>query len=240
MAPAIPEEAVILAGGLGTRLRAVVSDVPKPMAPIAGRPFLEWLLEGLARRGVRRAVVATGHLAEVLEGRLGAACAGVALAYSREETPLGTGGALWKALALCRAPRVLALNGDTWLGADLAALAAAAEGADGAIAARPVADRARYGALLLGEGGRLLGMEEKGPAGPGLINAGLYLLPRDLPARRPTAGAFSFEAEVLARPGGLDLRAVPVAAADFLDIGTPEDFARAQGLIPRWAAGVPA
>jgi len=241
-AAALPEEAVILAGGLGTRLRAVVSDVPKPMAPIAGRPFLEWLLEGLARRGVRRAVVATGHLAEVLEGRLGDSRAGVALAYSREEAPLGTGGALWKALALCRAPRVLALNGDTWLGADIAALAAAAAGgADGALAARPVPDRARYGALRLGADSRLLGMEEKGPSGPGLINAGLYLLPRDLPARRPMPGAFSFESEVLARPGALDLRAVPVAAADFLDIGTPEDFARAQELIPRWAsAGVAA
>ncbi len=230
----LPEEAVILVGGLGTRLRAVVSDVPKPMAPIAGRPFLAWLLEGLARRGVRRAVLATGHLAEVLEGRLGAEHAGVALAYSREEAPLGTGGALWRALALCGGARVLALNGDTWLGAEIAPLAAVA--ADIVVAARPVPDVARYGALRLA-GDRILGMDEKGGSGPGLINAGLYLLPRDLPARRPMPPAFSFEAEVLARPGGLDLRAVPVAAADFLDIGTPEDFARAQALVPAWAGG---
>lgn len=229
----VPHEAVILAGGLGTRLRAVVSDVPKPMAPIAGRPFLHWLLEGLARQGIRRAVLATGYMAGVLEDRLGASHAGVELLYSREEEPLGTGGAIWRALGRCAGGRVFVLNGDTWLGAELAPLAALPK-ADGVIAARPVEDRARYGALVL-EGDRLRGMEEKGRHGPGLINAGLYLLRRDLPALRPQAGAFSFEGEVLARPAGLDLRAVPVAA-DFLDIGTPEDFARAQELIPAWAA----
>lgn len=230
----LPAEAVILAGGLGTRLRAVVRDVPKPLAPVAGRPFLHWLIEGLARQGIRRAVLATGYMAEVIHAACGEAHAGVTLVHAREAAPLGTGGALWAALGHVAGARAFVLNGDTWLGLDLAALAAEAPEADLVLAVRPVPDRARYGSVVV-RGNAVLGMEEKGPSGPGLVNAGTYLVRRDLPARRPVAGAFSLEAEVLARPEGLDLRAHRTEAP-FLDIGTPEDYARAQTLIPAWAA----
>lgn len=230
----IPAEAIVLAGGLGTRLRAVVRDVPKPLAPVAGRPFLAWLLDGLARQGVGRTILATGYLGDLVQDALGATHAGMALAYLREEAPLGTGGALYNALRLVEGERVFVLNGDTWLGAPLAPLAEEAPGADLVLAVRPVPDRARYGTVRV-EGNRILGLEEKGPSGPGLVNAGLYLARRDLPERRPMPAAFSLETEVLARPGELDLRAHRTEA-DFLDIGTPEDFARAQELIPAWAA----
>lgn len=229
-----PEEAVILAGGLGTRLRPVVADVPKPLAPVAGRPFLHWLIEGLARRGIRRAVLATGYGAEAIRAACGDSHAGVALLHAREEAPLGTGGALWAALAHIGGERAFVLNGDTWLGCDLASLAAEAPAADLVLAVRPVPDRARYGSVAV-RGNAVLGLEEKGRSGPGLVNAGTYLVRRDLPVRRPVAGAFSLEAEVLARPEGLDLRA-HATEAPFLDIGTPEDYARAQMLIPAWAA----
>jgi D-glycero-alpha-D-manno-heptose 1-phosphate guanylyltransferase len=229
-------EAVVLAGGLGTRLRAVVSDVPKPLAPIAGRPFLHWLLDGLARQGISRVVLATGYLAHMIRDAVGEAHAGMAIAHAVEETPLGTGGAIWAALAHGTGERVFVLNGDTWLGAALAPIAAQAPTADLVMAVRPVADRARYGSVELDAEGRVTGMLPKGGAGPGLVNAGLYLMRRDLPARRPMPAAFSFETEILARPGDLDIRAHPTEA-DFLDIGTPEDFSRAQTLIPAWAAG---
>jgi len=230
----IPAEAIVLAGGFGTRLRTVVSDVPKPLAPVAGRPFLHWLLDGLARQGIARVILATGYMGDVMRERLGETHAGMALAHAREETPLGTGGALWAALRLAEGERVFVLNGDTWLGAPLAPLAEEAPEADLVLAVRPVADRSRYGTVRV-EGNRILGLEEKGPSGPGLVNAGLYVARRDLPARRPMPDAFSLEAEILSRPDGLDLRAHRTDAP-FLDIGTPEDFARAQDLIPAWAA----
>jgi D-glycero-alpha-D-manno-heptose 1-phosphate guanylyltransferase len=229
----IPEEAIILAGGFGTRLRAVVSDVPKPLAPVGGRPFLQWLLDGLARQGVRRVVLATGYMGEMVRDMLGEVHNGMAVTHTREEAPLGTGGALWAALAHVKGERAFVLNGDTWLGVKLDRLAAEAPNADLTLAVRRVKDRARYGSVQV-SGNRIEGHEEKGSSGPGLVNAGLYVARRDLPAKRPMPGAFSLEAEVLAKPGELDLRAC-ITDADFLDIGTPEDYGRAQTLIPAWA-----
>ncbi|MDW8444474.1 MAG: hypothetical protein RML45_09340 [Acetobacteraceae bacterium] len=157
------------------------------------------------------------------------------IAYAEEETPLGTGGALWAALPLCRGERVFAANGDSWLGLDLSAFSAAPAAADLVLAVRQVPDRSRYGSVLV-EGDRVTGMAEKGAAGPGLVNAGLYLVRTDLPSRRPIPPPFSLETEVLARPAGLEVRAIETDAP-FLDIGTPEDYARAQALIPAWASG---
>jgi D-glycero-alpha-D-manno-heptose 1-phosphate guanylyltransferase len=227
-------EAVILAGGLGTRLRAVVADRPKVLAPVAGRPFLHWLLQGLARQGVRRAVLATGYMADAVRDAVGESFAGIAIACSHEATPLGTGGAIYAALAHCTADRVLVLNGDSWLGLDLARFAAIAPAADLLLAARMVRDRARYGSVRA-DGDRLLGLDAKGTTGPGLINAGLYRLRRDLPALCPMPTTFSFESDVLRDTTGLDAR-VHETASPFIDIGTPEDFALAQSVIPRWAA----
>lgn len=229
----IPSEAIVLAGGFGTRLRSVVRDVPKPLAPVEGRPFLQWLLDGLARQGVRRVVLATGYLGDMIRNTLGEAYAGMSLIHVRENMPLGTGGALWAALPHITEERAFVLNGDTWLGVPLAQLAAEAPGADLTLAVRPVKDRARYGSVRI-VGNRIEGLEEKGQSGPGLINAGAYVARRDLPAKRPMDGAFSLEADILAKPESLDLRA-HVTHAPFLDIGTPEDFARAQTLIPTWA-----
>ena len=229
----IPQEAIILAGGFGTRLRVIVSDVPKPLAPVGGRPFLHWLLDGLARQGVQRVVLATGYLGEMVREVLGEAHGGMALVHAREDAPLGTGGALWAALTHVRGERAFVLNGDTWLGAPLAPIAAEAPSSDLTLAVRPVEDRSRYGSVRAA-GNRIEGLAEKGLSGPGLVNAGIYVARRDLPAKRPMCGAFSLEEEVLAKPGVLDLRAHETRAT-FLDIGTPEDYARAQTLIPAWA-----
>ena len=223
----------MLAGGFGTRLRAVVSDVPKPLAPVGGRPFLHWLLDGLARQGVSRVVLATGYRADAIRAAVRPDHAGMDIVQIADPAPLGTGGAIWQALAACRAERVFVLNGDTWLGLPLAAMAAHPGATDLLMAVRPVADRGRYGSVRLA-GDRVLGIAEKATGGPGLVNAGVYLLSRDLPARRPMPAAFSLETEILARPRELDIRA-HLTEAPFLDIGTPDDFARAQALIPSWA-----
>lgn len=226
-------EAVVLAGGFGTRLRPVVSDVPKALAPVGGRPFLHWLLEDLARQGVAQVLLATGYMGDLLRTAVGPQYAGMSIMYSCEDTPLGTGGAMWAALRLCHEDRVLVVNGDTWLGATVAPLAAEAPDADLVLAVRAVADRSRFGSLRV-MGNHLLGLLEKGQGGPGLINAGFYMARRDLPTRYPMPEAFSIEHEVLAAPGRLDLR-VHVTNAPFLDIGTPDDYAAAQTLIPAWA-----
>ncbi|MGE0718267.1 MAG: sugar phosphate nucleotidyltransferase [Alphaproteobacteria bacterium] len=236
---AMPDEAIVLAGGLGTRLAPVLPGRPKALAPVAGRPFLHWLLDRLAREGIGRVVLATGHLAGAIRDAVGDRHAGMAVEHAPEDRPLGTGGALWAALARCRGPRVFAMNGDTWSGTALAPMAAAAPAADIVMAVRPVADRARYGSVVLA-GDRVVGLEEKGRTGPGLVSTGLYLLRRDLPGRCPVAAPFSLEREIIARPHGLDIRAWHDEAA-FIDIGTPEDLARAQAALPSWAeAGTPA
>lgn len=228
-----PREAIVLAGGFGTRLRSVVSDVPKPLAPVAGRPFLAWLLDALERGGLRRVVLATGYLGEMVEAAIGPRHGALEIAYVREAAPLGTGGSLWAAMAATTGKRVFALNGDTWQAADYAAMAEAAPKADLVFAVRPVEDRARYGSVVLEEG-RLVGLREKGEHGPGLVNSGIYLIRREILSKRPIPGAFSFEKEILEKPQGLDIRGFEVDGR-FIDIGTPEDFSRAQTALPEWS-----
>lgn len=231
----MPTECVVLAGGFGTRLRGVVDDVPKPLAPVAGRPFLAWLLERFACQGMTRAVLAIGYRGEQVRTAFGGRFAGLEIVYAPEETPLGTGGAIWAALGQCAGERVVVANGDSWIGVGLAALAAAAPRADIVLTVRPVSDRARYGSVRV-DGDRMLGMAEKGAHGPGLVNAGVYLLRRDLTERLAMPATFSIEHDLLGKPWQLDAR-VHVCEAPFIDIGTPEDYAAAQTLLPRFVTG---
>ncbi|MBT2117220.1 nucleotidyltransferase family protein [Dyella sp. LX-66] len=223
------DEAVILAGGFGTRLRSVVKDVPKPMAPVAGRPFLAHVLDLIARQGIRRAVLATGFMAELVERELGRDWQGMELAYSPETEPLGTGGAIAKALPLLAGDAFFVLNGDTFLSLDYAALdrTAHAQGCAMCMALTAVPDVARYGAVVV-EGERVTGFREKGQPGPGYINAGVYRLRRDVQARFPGTANFSFETDVM--PALLKDGQVSAFAhtQHFIDIGVPEDYERAQ------------
>jgi D-glycero-alpha-D-manno-heptose 1-phosphate guanylyltransferase len=221
-------EAIVLAGGFGTRLRQVVSDVPKPMAPVAGRPFLEILLSALARKGFRRVVLSLGHMADIVVGHFGASFAGIELVYEIEDTPLGTGGAIRAAMAHCRSDHVFVFNGDTFL--DLEAdqvetkwLAARRP----IIVAREVPDTARYGRMRV-EDGRVSGFLEKGVGGEGLINAGCYVFPRTLLDRFEPGHAFSLETAFLAPMAAEKCFDVFVTHGHFIDIGIPEDYARAQ------------
>ena len=224
------DEAIVLAGGFGTRLQRVVSDVPKPLAPVSGRPFLAWLLDRLATSGMRRCILATGYMAEVIEQAIGSTWQGMQVVYSVEPEPLGTGGAVRLAATHVEGDGVHVLNGDTWLAYSPAALEAAAHGANTpmAIALARVDEVARYGAVEVAEG-RVSAFREKGESGPGWINAGCYYLHASTLAELPD-GAFSLEREVL-QP--LAERGQVAAFGDtegFIDIGVPEDYARAQAL----------
>ncbi len=225
------DEAIILAGGLGTRLRGVVNDVPKPLAPVAGRPFLAWLLDALAKQGLRRVVLATGYLGEQVEAALGRDWRGMALAYSHERKPLGTGGAIVLAAGEISSDVFFVLNGDTWLELDYAMFGSSTAKADAGlgVALAEVPDVARYGAARL-QGQCIAGFSEKGLSGAGFINAGVYWMRRDLLQGCPTGIAFSFERDVLLPAVSRGSVIGYVQTRGFIDIGIPEDFHRAQSM----------
>ena len=229
-------EAVILAGGLGTRLRSVVSEVPKAMAPIAGQPFLAYLLQFLEAHQVRRVVLAVGYKHEAIRNFFGIRYGNLEVAYSVEEEPLGTGGAILQSMKLIHGPFAFVLNGDTFLRLEYADLVAAAERHRDArlvVALRRVEDASRYGAAVV-EAGRIQGFASRGISGPGLINAGCYLVSRLIFERYPMPPKFSWEQDFLeARAAEIQ----PIALecdVPFIDIGIPEAFVRAQTLIPEW------
>lgn len=225
-------EAIVLVGGLGTRLRAVVDDVPKPLAPVAGRPFLAWVLDRLARQGMKRVVLAAGYRAEMVREVIGTAWNGMGIEYSVEESPLGTGGAIRQAAALLSVDGAHVLNGDTFLEYDMSRMADATReaGASLGMALAKVEDTGRYGLVARQADGAITGFHEKTQGGSGYINAGCYYLSAETLARLPAGGAYSFEAAVL--PGlaaSGDIYGY-TGTSRFIDIGVPEDYRRAQDL----------
>lgn len=228
-------EAIVLAGGAGTRLRQVLPDLPKPMAPIAGRPFLEILLGRLSARGIQRVVLSLGYMADKIRTHFGDRYSGMDLDYAIEDRPLGTGGAARLALEHCREDHVFVFNGDTFLDLDIEAVEHLwLRRSNPIIIGREVADTARYGRLQILDG-QVVGFTEKGLVGPGVINAGCYVLKRGQLDEFPLQTAFSLEIDHLASI----VPAVPVdvyVSRDyFIDIGIPADFQRAQVELAAWA-----
>lgn len=238
-------EACILVGGRGTRLRPVVSDRPKVLAPVGGRPFLTHLLDQLREAGIRRCVLCTGYLAEQVEQTLGRDYDGISLLYSQEDQPLGTAGALVQALDLLQGGTVLALNGDSICDCDLAASLAChrTRAAQTTIVMAHVTQGDRYGRVVTSDQGDVLRFSEKSPeAGPGWINAGLYWIERPVLERLPRGKSLSLEREVLPSLIGQGLHGFRQHGA-FLDIGVPEDYAKADAflqLMPNAPAAQPA
>lgn len=221
-------EAVVLAGGLGTRLRDLALNVPKPMAPVAGRPFLEILLATLARKQCGRVVLSLGYKAEIVVDHFGDSFAGMKLAYEIEQTPLGTGGALRRALVQCQSDHVFVLNGDTYLDLEVSEIEAQwRQNQLPIIVAREVLDTARYGSLDT-VGSRVVGFVEKGVAGRGLINAGAYVFPKGIASAFPSDDAFSLERDFLAKAVQRSPFELFASRGQFIDIGVPVDYARAQ------------
>ena len=221
-------EAVILAGGLGTRLRSVVSEVPKCMAPVDGKPFLQYVLEWLSRFDVSHVVLSVGYLREVIFAFIDSREWPFEISYAVEEEPLGTGGGIRLALTKCREDRVIVLNGDTFFNVDLKALTFAAPVT---LALKPMRDFDRYGAVDLA-GGLVTGFHEKTACTEGLINGGVYALVRSRLDLAFYPGRFSFEKDLLEPLAAARLVAGQVQEGYFIDIGIPEDYARAQRELP--------
>lgn len=236
--PSPVDTALILCGGLGTRLRQVVPEVPKPMAPVAGRPFLEHILLYWRTQGVAHFILATGYKGEVIRRHFGSSWGGAAIEYVNEDTPLGTGGAVAHALrsgVFTEDAEVLLLNGDTWFRGSLQVLqrdAAASGGCPMLMALLSVEDASRYGSVALDSKGRAKAFEEKRP-GSGLINAGCYLFRpgETLKEFRDMPPVFSLENDALPLMAAQGKLAASIQQADFIDIGIPEDYARSQHML---------
>lgn len=222
-------EAIILVGGLGTRLKSVVSDLPKPMADVAGRPFLAYLLDYCAEQNIQRVVLCAGYKHEAISAYFGTAYKDLELLYSIEDEPLGTGGALRKGLDLLNSQTVLFLNGDSICKVDVAEMFDfyTKNHADMVLAIKTMHDFDRYGTVVL-EQNRIIKFEEKKPLHKGFINVGVTLLNPEIIKKHAPSQKFSFEKDILETyTNSLNLFAFETQEY-FIDIGIPEDYALAQ------------
>jgi len=230
-----PTTAIVLAGGLGTRLRSVVQDVPKPMAAVGGKPFLEIVLGYYRQQGINRFILSVGHLAHIIQGHFGNTWQDCQIDYSVETVPLGTGGGILQASTLLGPAETtcLALNGDTFFAIDLLTLAAfhAQKKASISLSTFTSSDIARYMGMTVDQNSRITHLNVKSQSGQCRVNGGAYLINQSL-LKTLTAQAItpqSWENDTLPN---LLIQDKPLYAhpfgSQFIDIGIPDDFARAQ------------
>ena len=224
-------QAILLCGGMGTRLRSVVADRPKPMADICGKPFLQYLLEMLRDKGITEVIFALGYMGEMIEEYFQDGSAfGLKIAYSYEEEPLGTGGAIRNALPKILEEEVLVLNADTYFPMDYQGLYHFHQENDGdfSLATRAVPDISRYGAVRRDAAGRILAWNEKledgGQPLAGEINGGIYVMKKSLIAEIPE-GKQSLEQDCIPKwlSEGKRIFGLPFDGY-FMDIGIPKDY----------------
>ncbi|MGZ3887541.1 MAG: HAD-IIIA family hydrolase [Flavisolibacter sp.] len=223
-------EAIILAGGLGTRLREAVPELPKCMAPVAGRPFLSYVVDYLRMQGVESFIFSLGYKSEVVENYLIEAYPTLKYAIALENEPLGTGGAIQLAIQQAKEEDVLVANGDTLFKVDLLSLFSfhKAQDAECTLALKPMLDFDRYGVVEAGEGGRIISFKEKQFFSSGLINGGMYLLNKKRFLEHSLPRKCSFEKDYLEKLYTVRNFFGAVQTGYFIDIGIPEDFQRAQ------------
>lgn len=222
-------KAIVLCGGLGTRLGALTKDLPKPLVEVAGRPFLHYVLDQLALASPEEIVLAVSFQWEKIRDAIGISWRGIKVSYSIEDQPLGTGGAILNAVTQFGLDEALVLNGDTLLTADVGSMVKVAKekGADIGMMLRKVEDVSRFGAVDLDSAGKVVSFREKGKGGPGLINSGVYYV-RAAALAKVGKMAFSFEQDLLnAYLSRLDVYGV-CTDAYFIDMGIPEDLERAR------------
>lgn len=242
-------EAIILAGGLGSRLRPLVSDRPKPMALIAGRPFLEYQFDYLHRQGIQHMVVSVGYMKEMIIDHFGSDYRGIAIDYAIEEKALGTGGGLILALQYCNNTHtVLALNGDTWFPLSVAdfAKAHALSKTDFAMALRTMpeqtpgqtANTKRYGGIVLDDKQRIANFSSSNLQNGRYINGGSYLLTSHTQQAwlerfgGSATKALSLEKDLIEQELNTSLYGFGwITETEFIDIGLPEDYSRAASVI---------
>lgn len=225
-----PEEAIILAGGMGTRLREEVSELPKSMALINGIPFLQYQLDYLQSFGIKKVVLATGYLANIITDYFGNNYKEIEISYSHENEPLGTGGAIKQALEKTTSQNILILNGDTMFKANLNEFYQSHINgeADFSLALKPLQNFKRYGVVKLNDKNKVIGFEEKQHQSEGNINGGVYLLNKSKFNELDFEEKFSFETEFLEKQFvHLNFNGY-ISEGYFLDIGIPQDYKQAQ------------
>jgi D-glycero-alpha-D-manno-heptose 1-phosphate guanylyltransferase len=225
-------EAIVLAGGMGSRLKVVLPEIPKCMAPVNGKPFLTFVLDYLANQGISKVILSVGYRKEQIISFFGNKYGSLSIEYAIENEPMGTGGAVKLALDFCQLENVLVLNGDTYFNTDLAEMENMhfKLSADVTIAVKHMPDTGRYGSVKVGPNGRILSFNEKDPSlGSGLINGGIYLLNRKI-NNNFSLQKFSLENDFFkALTSKLNFY-VFQSDGFFIDMGIPEDYVKAQAL----------
>ena len=230
------KEAIILAGGFGTRLKTLVDETPKAMALIKERPFLIYVLEHLLKSGVEKAVIAAGYKHEYISDYFGNSYKDISLEYSIENKPLGTGGAIFKAIKLISLNYCYVLNGDTFFDFDLSLFEESFSKYPSvlSVALKPMASFDRYGSVTV-ERGRIISFNEKKFCGKGLINGGVYILDKMWIKSHAPGKIFSFEKDILEKHVSKDFFSYFLSDTYFIDIGVPEDYLKAVREMPELA-----
>ena len=227
----IVQEAIILAGGFGTRLKEVVSDIPKVMAPVNGRPFLEYVINYLEHHVIDHVILSVGYKHEIIQEHFGNQYKSVTIDYAIEDEPLGTGGGIKKAFSFVRGHRALVLNGDTMFRVNLQKIFEFhfSKSSDFSIILREVNNVERYGAVEVDRDNRVVGFDEKGQKfGNGKINGGVYLVNRNFFTKNKFPDKFSLEKDCFEKMVHSYPFYAMVCKQYFLDIGIPEDYKKAQ------------
>lgn len=224
-------QAIILAGGFGTRLKTLVSEVPKPLAPIAGKPFLYWLIQYLQNQGVKKYIFSLGYMHEMVKDFLSKEFPNIEFNCVIENEPLGTGGAIKLALNYVHDEQIIVLNGDTFFNLNLKDFTESfqQQNADCSIALTPMQNFDRYGSVTLNQDNLITQFNEKRYCENGLINTGIIAFKKSVfqDKTKHLPKNFSFEKDFL-EPNVQFLKVTGyIAAQYFIDIGVPEDYYKA-------------
>ncbi|MFC1546265.1 nucleotidyltransferase family protein [bacterium] len=224
------KEAIILAGGFGTRLKDIIKDVPKSMAEIKGKPFLCYLLDYLAGQKIQKVILAVGYKHESISGYFGAKYKNIDIIYSIEDKPLGTGGAVLKALNLAQSNDVFVFNGDTFFDVDLSKLYSEyiQKQADIEAALKPMSKFDRYGTVEISDDFRIKAFYEKEYKEQGLINGGVYIINKNIFNNKGFGENFSFEKDFLENWFKECSFYASIFDNYFIDIGVPQDYEKAK------------
>jgi D-glycero-alpha-D-manno-heptose 1-phosphate guanylyltransferase len=223
-------EAIILAGGFGTRLQPVINDIPKPMAPVLGRPFLDIALTHLSQKGFKKIILSTGYLSEKISAYFGSEFKGMSIKYVVDEQPLGTGGAIKEALRFTEDDHTYVMNGDTFLDLDFEEVERVwGLEKSSIILGKYLDDTSRYGVIEIDDSGYIR-FKEKTKNNPGIINVGCYVFSKSILNDFPKKNSFSIEKDFFEtmKAGSVKLL---LTKNFFIDIGIPEDYKNSQKLL---------
>ncbi len=222
-------EAIVLAGGLGTRLRSVVADVPKPMVSVCGKPFLFFVLQNIVKQNIKRIILAVGYKYKAIFDYFGNEFQTAELIYSIEDEPLGTGGGIRKAIEKTLGQQILIINGDTFYDLSINELFLFHTNGkyDLTMCLKPMQHFDRYGTVTA-EQDRVTGMKEKQPCDSGFINGGVYLMNKEIIEKYAVNSKFSFEKDFLEKEVSQLKFGAYISDKYFIDIGVPEDYEKAQ------------